>query len=186
MPAKAEDVFLKGFIEGGVFSNLHFNLVRDLRKQISEEPKEYLKGLFKFFETIRGNGLGVEEESPGEIPIELYVARLLAGPKKGVGLNVLFSPGDQAFEQVRGLYNRNLEKLDVDGLVLPFDVFWADGYYYRGSEFFRGEADKDMDSGWEVFELWDQTWSMIQTHAAIFRLGAPEIPVVAEKLPTAS
>ena len=174
---EAENVFVDAFTRGGVFPGLMLELVELTREEIIRDPKAYLMGLLGFFRLTAGQGFPKESDLNAQIPTEMYIARLIAsgGVLRGAGLNYLFTPGDPLFDDVAQLYTRNLTRLRQEMLVMPFTVLWCDGFYYRGGEITKGEFTNSDDCTFE-FDHWEQTWSQIQTHAAIFRLGAPYIP----------
>jgi hypothetical protein len=172
---EAENIFIESFVQGEVFSELLPEMVRHIREEMIRDPRGYLTSILKFFRRVAGQGFPIEDDPSAPIPDEMYVARLLAGGK-GYGLNYLFTPGDPSIEDIKVLYAKFTAKLNVDVFPLPFSVFWSDAFYYRGNEITRGDVTSDPHLPTPEFEYWDQTWSMIQTHAAIFRLGAPYIP----------
>lgn len=117
---------------------------------------------------------------------KIYVARLVVSkPEQGVGFNIVFSPSNPAHQEVaKELYPRTLHRLGVEKHTLPFGILWADAYYYQGLAYFRGNIEGDVvDSGYEVFDLWDMTWAYLHTDVAIFfRLDPPYIPSNAKEI----
>lgn len=169
--AEAERDWLGHYVHAGIFNFRHLNVLQQVHDQILHAPETYLREVAAF---ERQMGLG------SEWPI-IYVARLIV-PKPepdGIGFNIVFSPSDPHYQEVASqLYPRTHDELLRERL-LPFGVFWADAYYYQGSAYQCGKVEGSLEeSGYEVFHVWEQTWSALHNPkaAVFFILAPPYIP----------
>lgn len=178
-----EREWLRSYVEDGFFNRLFLELLQDVLNGINDDPEGYLRGVLKFMDQVSDRSLLPDEGPKRLFPSEsspVYVARLVVSePERGVGFNIVFPPTDPAYSEVSDeLYVRSCHRLGLKEHFMPFGVLWSDAYYFRGAAYLRGDVEGEItDSGYEVFEDWEQTWAILHTNRAVFfRLNPPYFP----------
>lgn len=185
--AEEEIKWMRTFVEMGVFNPLFLKLLEDVHQQIERDPKNYLEGVLNFEYVAYMRNLTGYEIPPNVnlVNPKIYIARLIVSqPEKGVGFNIVVGPNDAFHPEVsKELYPRFCSRVSREQMLMPFGALWADGYYLQGSTYNQGERDTSIDSGYEVFEYWKQTYEYLHTPMAwYFRLQPPYMPPDAKEI----
>ncbi len=176
-----EQAWLTAHVADGIFDQNYLDLLKLVHNQMTDRPRDYLLGVARFTKQVLGEGATGDKLGPDArlLTPKIYVARLVASvPNRGVGLNIVFGPTDPSHHEIASeLYPRTLHKMGIDEHVIPYSVLTADAYYFQGSAYNQGKIEGDViDSGYKVFNDWEQTWAYLHTDRAVFfRLGGPFI-----------
>ncbi len=177
-----EAAWARDAVEDGFFPPLMVELVSQLHTDMRADPGKYAAGAIKFMHRAFGKDLTPDKIGPNVRLKEpkIYIARLLVNQAgRGVGLSIVFSPNDPLTREVgQELYPRTLGRMRTKDNIMPFGALWADGYYFQGLAYRRGEVEGNevRDSGFEAFDDFDQTYAHLHTDSAyFFRLAPPYI-----------